>query len=146
MKSFSESRVSLDIPPTHVNLTLIFGCFMSRMKKRLFALSVLLGVEFLSLGFFTTGTFSRGTHYVPPLLTATSHAHARAAKLDSLARPDSHFVLESSGEPIPSSGVFLTTKENGGISYRSSAVSSFFLKSILAPKVSRYISNSVLIL
>jgi len=119
---------------------------MSRVKKKLVALSALFALEFLSLGFFTNGTFSWATHYVPRLLKATSYAHGRAAKLDSPARADGAFVLESSGEPIPSLGVFLTTKENVGISYRSFVVSPLFFQIILAPKVSRYISKSVLIL
>jgi hypothetical protein len=116
---------------------------MSRVKKTALALSVLFSLEFLSLGFFTNGTFSRGIHYVPPLLKAISHAHARAAKLDSLVKPDSRFVVETSGEPIPLSGVFLTARENVGI-YQRFVVSPLFFKSILAPKVSRYISKSVL--
>jgi hypothetical protein len=146
MKSFSKSRLSLDIPP--INVTLILPqLFMSRVKKTALVLAVLFSLEFLSLGLFTKGTFSWTDQYVPPLLKATSHAHPRAAKLDSPAKPDSRFVLESSGEPIPPSGVFLTAKENvGGISHRRFVVSPFFLKSILAPKVSRYISKSVLIL
>ena len=117
---------------------------MSRVQKTAVALAVLFSLEFLSLGFFTNGTFSRGIHYVPPLLKAISHAHARAAKLDSLVKPDSRFVLETSGEPIPLSGVFLTARENVGISHRRFVVSPLFFKSILAPKVSRYISKSVL--
>jgi hypothetical protein len=138
--------VSLDISPINVNVTLIFRCFMSRVKKQLFALSVLFGLEFLSLSFFTNGTFSWGTPCVPCVLKATSHAHARAAKLDSPAKADGGFVLESFVEPIPSSGVFLTAKENVGIPRRSFVVSPLFFKIILAPKVSRYISKSVLIL
>jgi hypothetical protein len=137
--------VLLDIPPIDVNVTLSL-IVMSRVKKKLVALSALFALEFLSLGFFTNGTFSWGTHYVPRLLKATLYAHARAAKLDSPAKADGGFVLESSGEPIPSSGVFLTAKENVGISHRSFVVSPLFFQIILAPKVSRYISKSVLIL
>jgi hypothetical protein len=137
--------VSLDIPPIDVNVTLSL-IVMSRVKKKLVALSALFALEFLSLGFFTNGTFSWATHYVPRLLKATLYAHARAAKLDSPAKADGGFVLESSGEPTPSSGVFLTAKENVGISHRSFVVSPLFFKIILAPKVSRYISKSVLIL
>jgi hypothetical protein len=138
MKSLSESRVSLDIPPT------MLRCFMSRVKQQLSALSVLFSLEFLSLGFFANGTFSWSTQHVPPLLKAASHAHARAVKLDSPAKPDGRFVFESSGEPTSPSGVFLTAKENVGISLRSFVVSPLFFRIILAPKVSRYISKSVL--
>jgi hypothetical protein len=119
---------------------------MSRVKKKLVALSALFALEFLSLGFFTNGTFSWGTYYVPRRLKATLYAHARAAKLDSPAKADGGFALESSGEPTPSSEVFLTAKENVGISHRSFVVSPLFFQIILAPKVSRYISKSVLIL
>jgi hypothetical protein len=146
MKSLSARLMSLDIPPISVNLRLIFRCFMSRVKKKIFALSVLLALEFMPLGFFTNGTFSWGTHYVPRRLNATWHAHANAAKLDSLAKPDGGFALDSSGEPIPSSAVFLTAKENIGISHRGFFVSPLLFKIILAPKVSRYISKSVLLL
>ena len=137
--------MSLDIPSIDVNVPLSL-IVMSRAKKQLVALSALFALEFLSLGFFTKGTFSRDTHYVPGLPKATLYAHARAAKLDSPAKADDGFVLESSGEPTPSSGVFLTAKENVGISHRSFAVSPLFFQIVLAPKVSRYISKSVLIL
>ena len=101
--------MSLDIPSIDVNVPLSL-IVMSRAKKQLVALSALFALEFLSLGFFTKGTFSRDTHYVPRLPKATLYAHARAAKLDSPAKADDGFVLESSGEPTPSSGVFLTAK------------------------------------
>ena len=119
---------------------------MSRLKNKLAALSVLFSLEFLSLCLFTNGTFSWTRQYVPPLLKEALHTDASAVKLDSPAKTDGGFILESSGEPIPSSGVFLTAKENVGISHRSFVVSPLFFQIILAPKVSRYISKSVLIL
>ena len=117
---------------------------MSRVQKTAVALAVLFSLEFLSLGFFTNGTFSRGIHYVPPLLKAISHAHARAAKLDSLVKPDSRFVLESSGKPIPLSGGFLAAKEPAEVFLQSFIVVPLFFRIILAPKMSRYLSKSVL--
>jgi hypothetical protein len=117
---------------------------MSRVKKKPLALSVLFSLEFLSLGLFTNGTFSWTNQYVPPLLKAASHTDASAVKLDSPAKTDGRFVFESSGEPTSPSGVFLTAKENIGISLRSFVVSPLFFRNILAPKVSRYISKSVL--
>ena len=55
MKSFSQSRESLDIPS--INVTLILPqLFMSRMKNKVAALAVLFGIELLSLGLFTSGT------------------------------------------------------------------------------------------
>src|SRR4030095_3196267 len=87
---------------------------MSRVKKKLSVLSLLFSLEFLSLGFFTNGTFPWSTHYVPPLVKAASHTHARAVKLDSPAKTDGRFALERYSEHTPRSGVFLTTKENAG--------------------------------
>jgi hypothetical protein len=116
---------------------------MSRVKKQLSALSVLLGLEFLSLGFFANGTFSWSTQHALPLLKVASHTDAGAVTLDSPAKPDGRFVFESSGEPTSPSGVFLTAKENVRISLRSFVVSPVFFRNILAPKVSRYISKSV---
>ena len=117
---------------------------MSPVKKKLSVLSVLFSLEFLSLGFFTNGTFSWSTHYVPPLLKTASHTHARAVKLDSPAKTDGRFVLERYSEPTPRSGVFLTARENAKVSLQSFVVGPFFFRMILAPKVSRYISKSVL--
>jgi hypothetical protein len=140
VKCFSASGESLDIRPINANVKLIFHSFMSRVKKKLSALSVLFSLEFLSLGFLTNGTFSWSTQHVPPLLKAASHNHARAVKLDSPAKTDGRFVLERYGEPMPRSRVFLTAKENA----RSFVVVRLFSRIILAPKVSRYVSKSVL--
>jgi|SRR4030095_529025 hypothetical protein len=117
---------------------------MSRVKKKLCVLSVLFSLEFLSLGFFTNGTFPWSTHYVPPLLKAASHTNASAVKLDSPAKTDDRFVLEMSDELKPRSGGFLTAKANAGVSFRRSMVVPLFFRIILAPKVSRYIFKSVL--
>jgi hypothetical protein len=145
MKSFSKSRLSLDIPP--INVTLILPqLFMSHVKKTALALSALFSLEFVFLGLFPNGTFSWTKQYVPPLLKAASHTDASAGKLASAAKSDGGFILESSDEPIPSSGVFLTAKENVGISHRRFVVCPLFFKFTLAPKVSRYLSKSVLIL
>jgi hypothetical protein len=119
---------------------------MSRVKKKLSALAVLVSLEFLFLGVFTNGTFSWANQYLPPLLKGALHTDASAAKLDSPAKTDGRFVFESSGEPTSPSGVFLTAKENVGISLRSFVVSPLFFRIILAPKVSRYLSKSVLLL
>jgi hypothetical protein len=110
---------------------------MSRFKKTAWALAVLFSLEFLSLGLFINGTFSWTNQYVPHLLKAASHTNASVVKLDSPAKSDGRFVLQSYVEPI--------AKENGGISPRSLVISPLFRRIILAPKVSRYISKSVLI-
>jgi hypothetical protein len=119
---------------------------MSRVNNKLVALAVLFSLEFLSLGLFTNGTFSWTNQYVSPLLKAVSYADASAVKLVSPAKTDGHFRFESSGQPTPPSGVFSTAKAIVGISHRSFVVSPFFLRTIFAPKVSLYISKSVLIL
>jgi len=115
---------------------------MSRVKKQLSALSVLLGLEFLSLGLFTHGTFSWANQHVPPLLKAASHIDFRVVEL--YAKTDGGLVLESNGEPTPRSAVFLTAKKILGISVPSVVVSPLFFRIILTPKVPRYISKSVL--
>jgi hypothetical protein len=117
---------------------------MSRVKQKLSVLSVLFSVEFLSLGVFTIGTFSWSTQHVPPLLEAASHAHARAVKLDSPPETDGRFVLESDGEPKAPSATFLTTNDPAQVFLRSFVVVPLFFRIILTPKVSRYISKSVL--
>ena len=115
---------------------------MSRVNKKIAALAVLFGLEFLSLGLFTNGTFSWTNQYITPLLKDASRTDVRVAKLD--AKTSGGFVLESYGEPTPQSGVFLAAKENSGISVRSFVVSPLFFRIILAPKVPRYIAKSVL--
>jgi hypothetical protein len=117
---------------------------MFRVKKQLFALSVLFSLEFLTLGFFANGTFSWRTQHVLPLLKVASHTDAGAVTLDSPAKTDGGFLLERYGELTPRSGGFLAAKPNVGISLRSFGVSPLFFRNILAPKVSRYISKSVL--
>ena len=134
--------MSLDIPPLDVRLT--FHSFMSRVNKKLSAWSVLLSLEFLSLGFFANGTFIWSSIF-PPLVEAASHTHPGAVKLDSPAKTDSLFALERSSEHTFRSRVFLATKENAGVSLRRSSVFvRLFPRMILAPKVSRHIFKSVL--
>jgi hypothetical protein len=140
MKSFSQSRESLDIPS--INVTLILPqLFMSRMKNKVAALAVLFGIELLSLGLFTSGT-SWSNQYT----TAAAQIDASAVKLGSPATTAGGLVLGSYIEPTPRSGVFLTARENAGVSHRRLVVSPLFFKGILAPKVSRHISKSALIL
>jgi hypothetical protein len=117
---------------------------MSRVKKQLSGLSVLFGLEFLSLVFLTNGTFPWSAQHVSPLLKVASHAHAKTIKLYSPAGTDDRLVPERDGEPKPGSEVFLTAKENLGISLTGLVVSPLYFRTILVPKVSRYIFKSVL--
>jgi hypothetical protein len=139
MKSFSKSLVLLDIPSINVRLILP-QLFMSRMKNKLAALAVLLSIELLSLGLFTGGTLYWSKQYTP----AAAQTDASAVQLGSPAKTDDGFVFGSYLEPTPRPGVFLTAKESLGISGRSFGVNGPFFQVILAPKVSRYISKSVL--
>jgi hypothetical protein len=117
---------------------------MSRAKKILLAALVLSSLEFLSRDLFTDGIFSRAAQPFPALLNTGSHGGAGAAKLDFPATPAGRFVLEVYGEPTPRSGGFLTAKETAGVSRPSVTLVAHFFRMIFAPKVSLYISNSVL--
>jgi hypothetical protein len=116
---------------------------MSRVKKILFAASVLLSLQFLSLGFFINRTFAWSRQHVPPLLNTALQIDATAAKLDSPPKTHSRFVLERSGELTPRSEGFLTAKETAGVSRPRLVVIAPCFRNILAPKVSRYIAKSV---
>jgi hypothetical protein len=118
---------------------------MSRVKTAL-ALSVLFSLEFLFLGLFPNGNFSWTNQYVPPLLKAASHTDADAVQLDSPAKTDGDSVLEKYGEPTPRSEGFLAAKETADVFLQSFIVVPLSFRFILAPKVSRYLSKSVLIL
>jgi uncharacterized membrane protein YedE/YeeE len=117
---------------------------MSCAKKTLFVLSVLFGVEFFSLGFSAKGIFSWTARHVAPLLQAAPHTHDSAVKLESPAKSDGHVVFEKYAELTPDSAGFLTGNGNADFSLRNSRVVSLRFRIILAPKVSRYISKSVL--
>src|SRR5215471_12692315 len=99
MKSFCDSRGSLDIPPSDARLKLN-SIFMSRVKKKLAALAVLFTLEFLSLGLCTNGSFSWSNQYIP----AATQTDATTVKLGSPAKTDDVFVSGSSGEPTSRSG------------------------------------------
>ena len=89
MKSFSKSRVLLDIPPINVRLILP-QLFMSRMKNKLAALAVLLGIELLSLSLFTSGTSWSNQHTL-----AGAQIDASAVRLGCPAKTDSGLVFGS---------------------------------------------------
>ena len=116
---------------------------MLLVTKKLYMLSVVFGLAFLSVG-FTNWTFFWSTQHVPRQLKAASHTDASAAKLDWPVKTDDRLVLERYYEPTPRAADFLTAKENTGVSLRSFAVAPGFFRIISAPKVSRYISKSVL--
>ena len=119
---------------------------MLRVKKPLFLGSVLLSLEFLSLGFFINLTFAWSNQHVPPLVTAMPLVDASPVRLASPAKTDGNLVLETDGEITPRSGGFLTTIAPAQVLLRSIVAVPFSFRIILTPKVSRYISKSVLIL
>jgi hypothetical protein len=119
---------------------------MSRVKTILLAALVLLSLAFLSPSLFTSGAIDRSAQPIPAVLKATSHDNAGAAKakINIPATTAAQFILEMYGELPPRSEGFLTTSENAGVARPSVIVVPHVFLGILAPKVSRYISKSVL--
>ena len=117
---------------------------MSFVKTILLAALVLLSLESLSLSLFTKGVLSRTARPIPPLLNAAPHDDASAGEIDFPATTAAHFDLQISGELTPRSGGFLTAKETAGVLPRRVIVVPHFSTMIFTPKVSRYISKSVL--
>jgi hypothetical protein len=112
---------------------------MSRVKKTALCLSVFFSLGFLSLGLFTSRPLFWANQHIPAV-----HADAGVVQLASPAKTDGGVVLESYGEPTTRSAVFPIATENSGIFIRSLVVRPLFFRITLAPKVSRYISKSVL--
>ena len=117
---------------------------MSHETKILLASLVLLSLQFLSHGLFANGAFSRATQAMPPVLKSVTHANAGRAKSAFPAGTAGRSLLDTSGERTPRPAGFLKAKENAGILPRSFIAVGSFLAMTLAPKVSRYISKSVL--
>jgi hypothetical protein len=119
---------------------------MSRMKTILLAVLGLLSLEFFSPSLFTNGVFYRSAQPIPAALKATSHDNAGAAKakLNIPATTAADLVLETFGELTPRSEIVLIANENAGVATRSVIVVPHVFRVIFAPKVSRYISKSVL--
>jgi len=115
---------------------------MSCVNSKIAALAVLFSFGFLSISLFTNETFSWTNQYIPPLQEDASRADARVVEL--AAKTNGGLILEHNCEPTPRSAFFLTAVENNGISARSSAAGPYFSRVILASKVPRYISKSVL--
>ena len=113
---------------------------MSRVTKKLAALAFLFSLEFLSAGFFTSGPFSWTNQHIPP----AEDTDAGVLKLDSPVKTDGGVIVESYGEQTSRSAVFFSATENSKIFIRSVVVGPLFFGITLPPKVSRYISKSVL--
>jgi hypothetical protein len=140
---FFLSRVRLDTARIDASLKSSVYSFMSFVKTILLAALVLLSFESFSLSLFTKGVLSRTARPIPPLLNAAPHDDASAAKMDP-ARTAAHFDLQMYGELTPRSGGFLIAKETAGVLPRRVIVVPHFSTMIFTPKLSRYISKSVL--
>lgn len=119
---------------------------MSRVKTILLASLVLLSLEFLSPSLFTNGVFYRSAKPIPAVLKASSHDNAGAAKakINNPATTAADLLLEIYGELTPRWESVLASNEKAGVAPRSVIVVPHEFSVIFAPKVSRYISISVL--
>jgi len=142
-EEFACEPVSLAIPPINAKLKNRFYRFMLPVKKKLSVLSVLFGLNFLFLSLVTNDTFLWIPQHVPPLLKAASHVPARVVGLDCSGKTDESFVFDSDDDPKPRSESFSTTIDPAQVFLRGVVVAPLFLRNILTPKVSRYISKSV---
>jgi hypothetical protein len=115
--------------------------FMFRLKSILFATAVLLILENLFFGFSINRIFPWSRQYVSTLLNTVGRIDATAAKLDSAPKIYSQFVLKADGEVAPGAQAFVTAKESAR---RSFLLVALRCRNILTPKVSPYISKSVL--
>lgn len=106
---------------------------------------VILSVQFLSQGLPANGSFASTNQPFASAIKTAADTHAGAAKLAYPATTGGRFVVEMHGELTPPSGVFLSAKQFAGISPRSFIIVPPSVRMmILAPKVSRCISKSVL--
>ena len=114
------------------------------MKKIFLAALILSSVEILSLSFVTNEIFAGTAQPILSFLNTASHRDAGAARIDFPATTVTRFVLAIYGEVTPRSEGFFTAKENPSVMPPSVAVMRYFFTMNFAPKVSRYIANSVL--
>ena len=116
---------------------------MSGVKKQLSTLSVLFSVGFLSLSFFTYGTFFWNVQQVLPLLNAASRIDASVVNLYSPGKAGGRVALKMYGE-TRCSEMFLSAEQNAELLRRSLLVFPLRFKASLAAKIPRYILKSVL--
>lgn len=138
------SRGGVDIAPLSATIIHILHTFMLHAKKTLFVLPALFGLEFLFLGFFTNGIFSWTVRHVTPLLKGAPRTPESTVELNFPAKTVRRCVLEGYTEPTSRSAEFLTPNQNAKFSLKNLTTVPLRFRIILAPKVSRYISKSVL--
>lgn len=115
------------------------------MKKILFVVSVWFSVEFLCLAFFTRGNPSWIIQPTPALLKAARHTNTNTVRLDSPGKTYGCFVCDMSDELTPRRPLgFTTANENYELPLDNFIPVPHRFRINLAPKVSRYISKSVL--
>ena len=118
---------------------------MARVKKTLIASVVLLGIEFLWLGFFNSRSFACSNSHLTTRPTAITSGDATPVMLESLAEDDDGSVAASNCDTSCLPGFFSAAIGRWQVLLRRMAVPVSFSQ-ILTPKVSRYISKSALIL
>src|SRR5262249_26242500 len=117
---------------------------MSLVRKRFIAGAVWLGLELLCLGCFNSWRFAWSNSHPTARLTAMTSADATPSVLESPAKGDDGSVAANNGDTTYP-GFFSATSGPWQVLVRRLAVSVSFSQ-ILTPKVSRYISKSVLML
>jgi hypothetical protein len=111
---------------------------MSRFKKPLLALAVLLNLC-ICQGLLTDGAVAGTNERISPLLNTAAHA-AAGSNLATSAKASGAF------EPLPEDEFFVSAKQSPRISVRNSVIVPLLFTIILVPKVSSYLSKSVLII
>ncbi len=117
---------------------------MSRAKKILATLCLCLVLEFLFVGLLTHGVFAGRSRYVPYRPSVASPADGKKVNLKSPLKNDARFVFEDSDDLARYSGSFLAARDNTETCFRNCRVALTPRTITLAPKVSRYIFESVL--
>jgi hypothetical protein len=115
---------------------------MSRAKKQVSTLSFLFSLGFLSPVFFTYGALSWATRHLAPLLNAPSAA--TVVKWYSPLSNASRHDFRAASEQEPCAEGVLSTKQKTEFSLKNLIILPIRSKFILACKIPRYISKSVL--
>jgi hypothetical protein len=111
---------------------------MSRIKRRLSAAFVLLSLEFLNRVFWSIA------QPIPVLLQTSSYESYGAARINISPTTAADLVLKIYGEPTPPAAGFFSANRKAGTSPRSVRVVPHSFNVMFAPKVSRYVSKTVL--
>src|SRR5436190_22545628 len=116
---------------------------MARLKNILFAISVVLTIGCLSLGFFINQMFLWSRQHVAALLNSTATINVTAVKLGAAPKTHSRFRVQGYGATSSSTESFSAARAIVGVSPRSFIVTASGRINFYS-KVSRYIFKSVL--